>query len=466
MIRRQFDNAVERIEGLIKEGIWSAPFKVLAAVSGGVDSMCMAELFRLSGLSVEFSIAHCNFNLRADESDGDRDFVAAWAAGHGIPFYEKSFDTEAYASSKGLSIEMAARELRYSWFAELADSEDFDAVAVAHNANDNAETLLLNIVRGTGLKGLCGMSPVSDIPYGVGKAVLIRPMLDFTRKQIEGFAFANGLEYRTDSTNLSSDYKRNKIRNEVFPLLESLNPSLVRTLNHEIRYFSDAASIVGDYCKSSTGQIDSKSISLDSLMSDPHWRYLLYHLLEPYGFNSATLSSVESLLMSDRTLSGKTFESPTHVLRTGRGVLNISPRSSYVPGGAEDIMVLRGAGVYYFNGRTFKVSVEPWEAGMSLKQPRGRLIMDASKAGFPLVLRRWMPGDWFRPLGLRGKKKVSDFFTDLKYDSLQKDSSVVLRKCAVEETPEQSSHILAVLGERIDDSCKVTSATTSILVIE
>ena len=236
--------------------------KTLLAVSGGIDSMCMAEIFVRRYPCECLAVAHCNFRLRGEESDGDEELVRLWAEEHGIRFHVRTFDTREYAADHGVSIEMAARELRYRWFAELCAAEGYDEVAVAHNANDNAETLMLNLLRGSGIKGLTGMSPVSDIPYSEGaSAKLIRPLLDMTRKQIEGFALANRIRYRNDSTNFSSEYKRNMLRNEVFPIFERINPSFIRTLNREMGYLSESEEIVSDYCQKEIAAISSDALS-------------------------------------------------------------------------------------------------------------------------------------------------------------------------------------------------------------
>ena len=445
--------------------------KTLLAVSGGIDSMCMAEIFVRRYPCECLAVAHCNFRLRGEESDGDEELVRLWAEEQGIRFHVRTCDTKEYAADHGVSIEMAARELRYRWFAELCASEGYDEVAVAHNANDNAETLMLNLLRGSGIKGLTGMSPVSDIPYSEGaSAKLIRPLLDMTRKQIEGFALANRIRYRNDSTNFSSEYKRNMLRNEVFPIFERINPSFIRTLNREMGYLSEAEEIVSDYCQKEIAAISSDAlschpeersdvrISYDDLLSRKHWRYLLYHILEPYGFNSSTLASLENLLSSDRTISGKRFEADDYVVLTERDGFRIA-RKIAGPAG-NDIMPVRGAGTYHFNGMAFKVEVLDWTADMPLKQPEGTLVFDAGRLKFPFVLRGWREGDWLVPLGMRGKKKVSDLFADLKYDSLMKASAVMIADVQTEGMAE-SGHIAGVAGVRIDDRYKVRPSTHS-----
>jgi tRNA(Ile)-lysidine synthase len=430
---------------------------------------------------------------------------------------------------------MAARDLRYTWFQELCQEHGFDVLAVAHNANDNAETLMLNLLRGTGLNGLHGMAEVTDWsvqdhlprclrPLAGGgmfspsssstfcrqNRLLYRPLLGYTRKQIEGYVLTHRVPYRHDSSNFESDYRRNRIRNDVFPVFETINPSFVRTLNREIGYFSEAGSIVEDWCRSqlarvltyvtsehacdalsamsgecvssvmSSGCCESGYLRIDAaaLLETPHWRYLLYYILEPYGFNSSTLASIESLLASDRTVSGKRFESPTHILHTAQDSLIVVGKDGlYATDEAEEnpplsadydyllsdgIMVVRGAGIYNFNGSRFSVELLDRTPDMPLKQPVGTLILDADKLQFPFVCRKWRQGDWLIPLGMRGKKKVSDLFTDLKFNTLQKDAAIILVDTCTDDIAEQQ-HIAGLLGIRIDDRYKVTSSTRTVL---
>ena len=451
----------------------------LLAVSGGMDSMCLLDLFSKTLPAADYAVAHCNFSLRGEESDGDQALVEARAAELGVRLFVNRFDTEAYAREKGISIEMAARDLRYAWFGQLCSEHGFDVLAVAHNANDNAETLMLNLLRGTGLNGLHGMAQVADVGVsdksldGSEGPMLFRPLLEFTRKQIEGYVFAHKVPYRHDSSNFESDYKRNRIRNEVFPVFEKINPSYVRTLNREIGYFAEAGSIVEDWCRSQLPSVMSSqrsesrhlSINTTALLATPHWRYLLYYILEPFGFNSQTLASVEALLTSERTVSGKRFESPTHTLLTAQDSLIVMPSAQEdEPGSSDEVMVVRGAGTYNFNGARFQVELIDWTSDMPLRQPTGTLVLDADALRFPFVCRRWRQGDWLIPLGMRGKKKVSDLFADLKFNSLQKDSAVILVDTFTEGLAEQQ-HIAALLGHRIDDRYKVTSTIRTVIMI-
>ena len=510
---KQFAQKIESFKRLIEDS-QSASFRhsvnkdgasvrFLLAVSGGMDSMCMLDLFSQVVSVEDFAVAHCNFSLRGEESDGDQALVEARARDLGVEIFVKRFDTVAFAREKGISIEMAARELRYGWFAGVCQEHGFDAVVVAHNANDNAETLVLNLLRGTGLNGLHGMQEVQgrwmfEIPKtpvcashihplaGGGmsspsqiipadshlKLYVFRPMLEVTRKQIEGYVLARRVPYRDDSTNFESDYKRNRIRNEVFPIFEKVNPSFVKTLNREIGYFAEAGSIVEAWCQSQIPNVlvahePTVSISLPSLLATDHWRYLLYYILQPYGFNSATLESLEDLLESDRTVSGKRFESSSHILYTERDSLEVRPISdSEAQTGASeghcfsDIIVTE-EGIYNLNGVRFQIKVVERTPDFNLKQPVGTVIMDADKMAFPFVCRGWKQGDWFVPFGMNGRKKVSDLFADLKFSNEDKSRTLILVDSRGDLAENQ--HIASVIGYRIDERYKVDVSTTKII---
>ena len=489
-----------------------ASVRFLLAVSGGMDSMCMLDLFSQVVPVGDFAIAHCNFSLRGAESDGDQELVESRARELGVRVFVKRFETEAFARESGVSIEMAARELRYAWFAELCQEHGFGALVVAHNANDNSETLLLNLLRGTGLNGLHGMlevqwradcclhwpPPTSWAPPPsrgwqnansgnqsvppTPQLTIFRPLLEVTRKQIEGYVMARRVAYRNDSTNFESEYKRNRIRNEVFPIFEKVNPSFVKTLNREIGYFAEAGSIVEDWCRAQLPKVivgyhsegheplnvaaDTITISLPVLLATDHWRYLLYYILQPYGFNSSTLESLESLLESDRTISGKRFESASHILYTERDALLVRPVSindisDRQLSDKDDMMTVRGEGVYNLNGVRWQVKVVEMNRDFSLKQPVGTVIMDADKMSFPFVCRPWRQGDWFVPFGLKGRKKVSDLFADLKFTQIDKAKALMIVDCRGDLA--ETQHIAGVLGCRIDDRYKVDQTTKTII---
>lgn len=289
----------ERFDRILK-GLLPDGEAVLLAVSGGVDSMCMAELFLNSTAKVRFALAHCNFHLRGEESDSDETLVREWAESHGVIFIKKDFDTKEYAASNGVSIEMAARELRYTWFAEVCRERGFAALAVAHNANDNAETMILNMLRGTGVKGMTGMRGSSLLPGS--DARLIRPLLGFTRKDIHEYAVSHGLQWHEDSTNADSAYKRNCIRNEIFPLFGRLNPSFLTTLNEDMERFAQVQSIADEYVRSVSAEIvrlDGNGLPVidhQKLTAKKNWEYVLFRLLEPFGFTSSVVADLASVL--------------------------------------------------------------------------------------------------------------------------------------------------------------------------
>ena len=496
---------------------------IVVGVSGGVDSVTLSDMLYRQGVR-DFALAHCNFHLRGEESDGDAEFVREWAESRGIVFHRADFDTGAYAEENGVSIEMAARELRYGWFALLCREHGYAAVAVAHNANDNAETLILNLVRGTGLRGICGMQSVSvqnveasaalaaaldcsagDFPESL---TIWRPLLGMTRHQIEGYAFKHGLSWREDRTNSDTEYRRNLIRHEIIPLLERLNPSAVKVLNRDMAYFNAAQEVVDDWfdCRCSVPEDSAEAVSVDEarLLScigkrERGWKYALFLYLERFGFNSAVIGQVEDLLLSGRTVSGKKFFSPTHSLVMSGTSFVISPLGS--EGGVWDLescrgdgssdlkgtvgkwssdccVEINGPGEYSVGERRFTVEVFDRPDDFELRQKEGVTAVDADKVEFPFVVRDWQNGDWMRPLGCHGRKKISDLFTDLKFSLPKKRQSLFLASAQTQaneegQRPPQSardsdsatSHVLALIGHRIDDSVRITPTTKHILRI-
>ncbi len=279
--------------------------RILLAVSGGIDSMYLAYRAPEFFPGASFAVAHCNFHLRGKESDGDEDFVRQWCESRRLQLFVNSFNTLEYASKNGVSIEMAARELRYGWFDELRAKENFDAIAVAHNANDNAETLILNLLRGSGSRGLRGMSSER----------ILRPMLGISRAEIKDWMTTHGYPWREDSTNSDNAYKRNRIRNEVFPVFEKINPSFLRTLQRDMKHLGQVDDIAEEYYqKAKTGIMKDGAISITELRRSGHWEYLLWRLLQEAGLSEETFEKLVELLKSDRTISGKVFESPTHIV--------------------------------------------------------------------------------------------------------------------------------------------------------
>lgn len=333
MIQKSFDRT---IVGLVPE-----KETALLAVSGGIDSICLASLFLNSSAGRRFAVAHCNFHLRGEDSDSDEALVAAWCGRNGVRYHKADFDTEQYASSHSVSIEMAARELRYDWFASLCKDNGYYGVAVAHNANDNAETLILNFLRGTGLRGITGMEAESVVPVTrdeLSGVRLLRPMLSFSRKQIEAYVAANSLEYHDDRTNAETVYKRNRIRHLVFPVFESLNPSFLTTFAREMNAFSEVQEIADDYFISvresvcePAGKDELLRVNAVRLCGLKHYKYVLYRLLEAYGFRDRLLEPVVRLLESGKTFSGKVFEAPGYELITAGECLIVRKTARVLP---------------------------------------------------------------------------------------------------------------------------------------
>ena len=420
---------------------------LLVAVSGGVDSMCLAQKVRLEG--GPFAIAHCNFGLRGAESDGDEAFVTQWARKNGVPCHVKRFDTERYASERGVSVEMAARELRYRWFGQLCRENGYEGVAVAHHANDNAETLLLNLLRGTGLKGICGMKDSSPLQGSVSIR-LIRPLLDFSRREIEAHAVRSGVDFRIDATNADTAIPRNRIRHAVFPQLAAINPSFRQTFGAEMKHFAQAGRLLDDLFAAGRDSLCPERggvlcIDIPALLrrKEPGW--WLWRLLEEYGFGAAQLEQIEASLQAQ---SGKTFLSPTHRLVKDRTELRVYPLS--LPDSADLTDRL--------DVRTFAVM-----PGFDPRQkPADVLFVDADKLRLPLSARPPRPGDRFRPFGMRrGSKLLSDFFTDLKLDVAQKQREVVVTM----QDENGDEVIVAIAGRRIDDRFKVTPATHTVAAL-
>jgi len=406
----------------------------LLAVSGGVDSMTLATLFLNSAHHPKFEVAHVNFSLRGDESDGDETLVRTWCDDNGITLHVRRFDTLAYAKGKGISVEMAARELRYGWFRELLEERGLDMLAVAHNLKDNIETLFLNLLRGTGLRGASGMQMLSGN--------LFRPLLETSRKEIEQYANDNAVRWRTDHTNLESDFARNRIRNEVFPQLEKINPSFLKSISDSMKHFAQAQQVLDEDTKSKIAELsftedDSLNIDIAALKSEKCRSYWLFRILEKYGFNSAQIKEIEDAANNGDNV-GKIFVSDSCKLVRDRKFLKIytgqdpdSPLQTTEIQRTDD-----------FNPKAL---------------PSGVLCVDADTVEMPLKEREWQDGDRFRPFGMRGTRLVSDFLTDLKFDREQKR-----RQRVVTDAQER---IICLKGVRIDDRYKLTDKTKHILLI-
>lgn len=447
-MQERFDSALAQLT----DGCPDA--RVLLAVSGGVDSMTMADLFQHSALRLPLAVAHVNFQLRGADSDSDEALVRHWCERCGISFFVKRVETGKHASDRGVSVEMAARELRYEWFAQLCREQGFTHLAVAHNLDDSAETLLLHLLRGTGMRGMSGIRASVPLP-GAEDVTLIRPLLNFSRREIEAHAVRAGVEFRIDATNADISIPRNRIRHEVFPELARINPSFLETFRTEMRHFGQMEQLLDQVfaagrdslCRDSVshGQDAVLAIDIPALVRKGQTGWWLYRLLEGYGFNPDQLDQIERSL---EALSGKEFLSPTHRLVKDRNELRVYPLAAAAP---DDL-------TFRLDVRTFTVT-----PGFDPKQkPDDVLFIDADKVRLPLAARAPREGDRFRPFGMhRGTKLLSDFFTDLKLDVEQKRREVV-----VTTTNENGDEIIvAIAGRRIDDRFKITPATRRVAAI-
>ena len=434
------------VEEVETKSLFTADDIVLLAVSGGMDSVTMCELFHRAGY--KFAIAHCNFRLRDEASDGDELFVNKLAEYYNVPIYSATFDTVGYAAKNKLSIEEAARNLRYDFFDKILLKHNYKYVATAHHRDDAIETFFLNLMRGTGIVGLHGILQKN------GK--IIRPMLCFGRDEIENFIRNNNLAYRTDATNATLDYKRNKVRHLLVPLFRQLAPAFDKTMGTNMQHIADVELIYKQQVETMRKQIvqpykDGYRISIQQLSNLVPLRTYLYEFLSPFGFTETVVGNVIKALTAS---SGKQFFAKNYYLIRDREYLFIysceqKAELPMVMIDENDSMIENPIVLYiqsFENTSLFKPMFDRYNA-----------YFDKDKLMFPLRLRRWRNGDKFHPFGMKGKRKVSDFFTDQKL-SLQEKKNVWLLCNADDE-------ILWVLGLRTDDRFKLTAQTSNILNI-
>ena len=415
-------------QNIEKQNLFSVTDKILATVSGGVDSVVLCYL--LKKLNFRFEIAHFNFKLRGTESDQDEEFVKELANQLDVRFHTNSFDTGNYAKKNGVSTQMAARELRFKWFEELKKESQLDYILTAHHKNDNVETVLLNLVRGTGHKGLVGIESKRND--------LIRPLLPFTKEEIVGYAKKNKINWREDVSNESNKYKRNLIRNKVIPLFEELNPNFVNTFSENISKFSEETLVLNSQLEqvSSPVLIEEIGNHLSPLLSIWNW-------IEQYGF---TYSDAKDIVASMSGESGKKFISNTHQLIKDRDTLILQELDNKT--NFEEIE-LNEVGEYKISDYKLKISLVK-EVDFSLGERVA--YFNASKLKFPLTIRKWEDGDKFQPLGMKGMKKVSDYLIDTKVSLNEKEKQLVVVS---------DNQIIWLAGKRVDERFKVLQGLVS-----
>lgn len=414
--------------------------KLLIAISGGVDSVVLTHLCKESGLKI--SLAHCNFHLRGEESDGDELFVQEFADALDLEVFTEHFDTEAYAEESKTSVQMAARDLRYQWFRELQRDLKFDYLLTAHHSNDDLETFMINFTRGTGLDGLTGIPEINE--------GILRPLLAFSRNEIEDYAHKNHLKWREDSSNASTKYLRNKIRHEIIPGLEELNPQLLQSFKKTQQHLKESALLVEDYIsaifpKIATENQDGYSFNIKLLKTIPNTKAILYELFKPFGFTE--WDDVFHLLDAQ---SGKLVYSKTHRLIKDREEILLTTIPSEEDNmefeiSEEEAVLMLPVGIFH---------LEEVEAVSEANQ--NEIFVDKNKLDFPLIVRKWQKGDYFFPFGMEGKKKLSKFFKDNKLSLPQKENSRVLSS---------NDKVVWVVGHRADARFAVDPSTSKILKI-
>ena len=433
--------------------------KYIIALSGGADSVSLLLVLKHleSELGITLEAAHCNFHLRGDESLRDEEFCKQLCRRLHVPLHLVHFDTHAYADLHHVSIEMAARDLRYAYFEQLRRDIHAHDICVAHHRDDSVETVLLNLVRGTGLRGLRGIQPRN--------AHIIRPLLSHSRQQIEQYLDALGESYVTDSTNLHNDVKRNKIRLNVIPLLRELNPSVSQSIfetslrvTEALKIFDDAIQhAIADVTTPQTQNSKLKTqnspliISVDRLKQQPSPEYTLHEILSPRGFTSAQIEQIYTSL--DTNPTGKIITSCTHELAFDRSTLILQPKT---PTLLVRPMHIPETGTYVLSDN-LKLKVETEECGDRYEPCRTAdcASLDASDIKFPLTLRHTQPGDRFVPFGMTGTKLLSDYLTDRKKNIFEKRAQLVLT--------DAQQRILWLVGERTDNRFRITPHTQQVL---
>lgn len=426
---------------IIQHQLLSGEKPVVVGISGGADSVALLHI--LVSLGYKCIAAHCNFNLRGDESFRDEQFTIDFTKRLQVPLCKISFETNKYAQENRLSVEMAARELRYRWFEELLNTYDADAVAVAHHRDDSVETLLINLTRGSGITGLTGIKPKNGN--------VVRPLLCVSREDIYAYIENNGLEYVTDSSNSSDIYTRNFIRLKVIPLLEEINPSVKASLARTANHLYDASLIYNHSIEEARRVIiQNNRLSISALLSFPAPATILYEMLKPYGFSRTVCESIFTVIDKD---SGKIFYSSTHRLLKDRSDLLID--------------VLSGE-----DNRAYQINLEDDNVDLpvelkpeivvikedyQIEKDRKFAYFDFDKLSFPLVLRHWQEGDWFVPFGMKGKKKISDYFSDKKFSLFDKEKTWLL--CSGQD-------VIWIVGERTDNRYRIEKTTKRVLKLK
>lgn len=443
------------LDTIRKNNLFRPEERILLAVSGGMDSVFMTHLFHKAGFL--FGIAHCNFMLRGIESDLDEQFVAHLAKLFQVPFFAKKTNAELFAREKHISVQMAAREIRYRFFNEIIENHEREIkfIATAHHLNDQVETFFINLGRGSGIKGLAGIQ--------IKSGNIIRPILNFTRIEIERYISENNLEYRFDKSNESDYYLRNRIRHSIIPALENIHNGFIESVSKSLMNLEDAKLIYLDYVKKEKSKLliaenNSYKISIIDLLETKHYRSVFHEILLQFGFNS----SVELQLLNSLSdpMSGKKFYSDDYLLIIDRNHLVISRFTRQINETEDEKTFIESPLDLRLHppfDNMFKLELFSNSNDFCIEKSKFYAYLDLHKLHFPITIRKWRNGDRFNPFGMKGLKKVSDFLIDQKVNLIEKENIRVLVS---------DDEIIWIIGLRIDGRFTVEKSTTDIMRIE
>lgn len=428
----QFQHNIEANFPFLRES------KFFIAVSGGIDSMVLVDLFRK--MNYNFSILHCNFQLRGNESEAETQFLRDFCKDNQLHYVLRYFETEQYASKKKLSTQLAARELRYNWFKEEIEKQKYDFLLTAHHADDNLETFLINLSRGTGLEGLTGIPEHNDY--------IIRPLLPFSRDEILAYANENKITWKEDSSNASDKYLRNKIRHQIVPFLKELHPTFLANFDKTQKFLNESQAFIHDEINSKYTDVvqddeGKKVISIDKLLQLQNWKIYLYHWLKPCGFTA--WNDIYDLV---NTNSGKQVFSEDFILLKDREALLLFKEEEV----SESYWLKEDQ-----NSLKFPLKIKKSKVDNISIPNKDSIFVDEDKLSFPLEIRKWKEGEYFYPSGMQGKKKLSKFFKDEKYSLYDKDNQWILYS---------NNEIVWIIGKRADQRFLANNTTNNILKIE
>ena len=414
--------------------------KILLALSGGVDSMVLMDLLKKNHF--RFAIAHCNFSLRKKDSDLDQNFIKSISKINNIEFFIKKFNTKNYAIKNKISIQMAARELRYDWFSSIKKEHNFDFILTGHHNDDSVETVLINLIRGTGFSGFHGIKLRHD--------TLVRPLLVFNKEDIISYAKKNHIDYKEDSSNTDNKYIRNKVRNEIIPLMQEINPNLINSIGATISRVNDVEKIYQQCIVEKKQKIVNKlngeyKIDIKKLQQEVSAKQILYEIISDFGF-----SDIDSIFNSLSSKSGREFFNANFYMIKDRNELIISKHLS-----KDNVLIYKKTKDINspFNISFNVCSYDLFDLNARLEK---EICIDYSKLEFPLSIRPWKNGDVFIPLGMKGFKKVSDYFIDKKFSLIQKKKSRLLIS---------NNKIVCIIGERLDDRFKLVQDSKKVYIV-